>query len=97
MKAIVQDRYGGPDVLDFRDIDQPVPKDSEVLVQVRAAGLHRGDWHIMTGLPYMIRIAIPTLGLRKPRHWEPSLESAPAPRTPPGIAGMLSLAAVLAR
>ena len=32
MKAIVQDRYGGPEVLAFRDIDQPVPKDNEVLV-----------------------------------------------------------------
>jgi NADPH:quinone reductase-like Zn-dependent oxidoreductase len=67
MKAIVQDRYGGPDVLEFRDIDEPVPAGNEVLVQVRAAGLHRGDWHIMTGIPYMIRIAVPTLGLRKPK------------------------------
>ena len=67
MKAIVQDRYGGPDVLEFRDIDQPVPTDDEVLVQVRAAGLHRGDWHVMTGLPYMIRLVVPTLGLRQPK------------------------------
>jgi NADPH:quinone reductase-like Zn-dependent oxidoreductase len=67
MKAIVQDRYGDVDVLDFRDIDQPVPKDDEVLVQVHAAGLHRGDWHIMTGLPYLIRVVVPTLGLRKPK------------------------------
>jgi NADPH:quinone reductase-like Zn-dependent oxidoreductase len=67
MKAIVQGRYGGPDVLEFRDIDQPVPKDNELLVQVHAAGLHRGDWHIMTGLPYMIRLVVPTLGLRKPK------------------------------
>jgi NADPH:quinone reductase-like Zn-dependent oxidoreductase len=67
MKAIVQDRYGDVDVLDFRVIDQPVPKDDEVLVEVRAAGLHRGDWHIMTGLPYLIRVVVPTLGLRKPK------------------------------
>jgi NADPH:quinone reductase-like Zn-dependent oxidoreductase len=67
MKAIVQDRYGGPEVLDFRDIDQPVPTDNEVLVRVHAAGLHRGDWHVMTGLPYMIRFVVPSLGLRKPR------------------------------
>jgi NADPH:quinone reductase-like Zn-dependent oxidoreductase len=67
MKAIVQDRYGGPEVLEFRDIDQPVPTDDEVLVQVHAAGVHRGDWHIMTGLPYMIRIVVPTLGLRRPK------------------------------
>ncbi|HKO86180.1 MAG TPA: NAD(P)-dependent alcohol dehydrogenase [Actinomycetota bacterium] len=67
MKAIVQDRYGDVDVLDFRDIDQPVPKANQVLVRVRAAGLHRGDWHVMTGLPYLIRLVVPTLGLRRPK------------------------------
>ena len=67
MKAIVQDRYGGPEVLEFREIDQPAPTDNQVLVQVQAAGVHRGDWHVMTGLPYMIRLAVPTLGLRKPK------------------------------
>jgi NADPH:quinone reductase-like Zn-dependent oxidoreductase/heme-degrading monooxygenase HmoA len=67
MKAIVQDRYGGPDVLNFKEIDRPAPKANEVLIQVHAAGLHRGDWHVMTGLPYMIRLVVPTLGLRKPK------------------------------
>jgi NADPH:quinone reductase-like Zn-dependent oxidoreductase len=67
MKAIVQDAYGSADVLELRDIDQPVPKDNEVLVQVHAAGLHRGDWHVMTGLPYLIRLVVPDLGLRKPK------------------------------
>jgi NADPH:quinone reductase-like Zn-dependent oxidoreductase len=67
MKAIVQDRYGDVEVLDLRDIDQPVPTDDQVLVRVHAAGLHRGDWHVMTGLPYLIRIVVPTLGLRKPK------------------------------
>jgi NADPH:quinone reductase-like Zn-dependent oxidoreductase len=67
MKAIVQDRYGDVDVLDFRDIDQPVPKANQVLFRVHAAGLHRGDWHVMTGLPYLIRLVVPTLGLRRPK------------------------------
>jgi NADPH:quinone reductase-like Zn-dependent oxidoreductase len=67
MKAIVQDAYGSADVLELRDIDQPVPKDNEVLVQVHAAGVHRGDWHVMTGLPYLIRLVVPDLGLRKPK------------------------------
>jgi NADPH:quinone reductase-like Zn-dependent oxidoreductase len=66
MKAIVQATYGDLDVLDFRDIDQPVPTDKQVLVRVHAAGLHRGDWHVMTGLPYLIRVVVPTLGLRGP-------------------------------
>jgi NADPH:quinone reductase-like Zn-dependent oxidoreductase len=67
MKAIVQDRYGGPEVLELRDIDQPVPMDNEVVVRVHAAGLDQGVQHVMTGLPYLIRLLVPTLGLRKPK------------------------------
>jgi NADPH:quinone reductase-like Zn-dependent oxidoreductase len=67
MKAIVQDRYGGPEVLELRDILRPVPKDDQVLVRVQAAGLDRGVWHVMTGLPYLIRVVVPTLGLRRPK------------------------------
>jgi NADPH:quinone reductase-like Zn-dependent oxidoreductase len=67
MKAIVQDRYGDVDVLEFRDIGKPEIADDEVLVRVHAAGLHRGDWHVMTGLPYLIRLVVPTLGLRGPK------------------------------
>jgi NADPH:quinone reductase-like Zn-dependent oxidoreductase len=67
MKAVVQDTYGTTEVLELRDIDRPVPADDEVLVRVHAAGLHRGDWHVMTGLPYLIRIVVPTLGLRGPK------------------------------
>jgi NADPH:quinone reductase-like Zn-dependent oxidoreductase len=67
MKAITQDRYGGPEVLELSDIDQPIPDGDQVLVRVQAAGLHRGDWHVMTGLPYLIRVVVPTLGLRKPK------------------------------
>ena len=67
MKAIVQDTYGSTDVLKFADIDRPVPTDNQVLVRVHAAGLHRGDWHVMTGLPYLIRLVVPSLGLRRPK------------------------------
>jgi NADPH:quinone reductase-like Zn-dependent oxidoreductase len=67
MRAIAQDRYGGPDVLELREVARPAPKDGEVLIRVRAAGLHRGDWHVMTGLPYLIRLVVPTLGLRRPK------------------------------
>jgi NADPH:quinone reductase-like Zn-dependent oxidoreductase len=67
MKAIVQDAYGSEDVLEYRDIDKPAPKAGEVLVRVWAAGLHRGDWHVMTGLPYLIRVVVPTLGLGGPK------------------------------
>jgi NADPH:quinone reductase-like Zn-dependent oxidoreductase len=65
MKAIVQDSYGGPEVLQLRDIDTPAIGDGEVLVRVRAAGLDPGVWHLMTGLPYLVRIL--GFGLRAPR------------------------------
>jgi NADPH:quinone reductase-like Zn-dependent oxidoreductase len=67
MKAIVQDTYGSTEALELRDIAKPAPKDDEVLVRVHAAGLDRGVWHVMTGLPYLIRIVVPTLGLRRPK------------------------------
>lgn len=65
MKAIVQDSYGSADVLQLRDIDQPEIAAGEVLVHVHAAGVDRGVWHLMTGLPYPIRLA--GYGLRAPK------------------------------
>jgi NADPH:quinone reductase-like Zn-dependent oxidoreductase len=57
MKAIVQDRYGSPaDVLRLGDIDEPVIKDDEVLVRVHAASVHPDVWHVVRGLPYVLRI-----------------------------------------
>ena len=66
MKAIVRDTYGSPDVLELRDIDKPEIGDEEVLLRVHAAGLDRGVWHVMTGLPYPIRLA--GYGLRAPKN-----------------------------
>jgi NADPH:quinone reductase-like Zn-dependent oxidoreductase len=68
MKAIVQDEYGSPEVLELRDIDKPEIEDDEVLVRVHAAGVDRGVWHLMTGLPYFLRLIIPDLGLRAPKN-----------------------------
>ena len=64
MKAIVQDRYGSPDVLELRDIGTPVAGDDEVLVRVRAAAVNPPDWAGVTGVPYIVRAVF---GLRKPR------------------------------
>jgi NADPH:quinone reductase-like Zn-dependent oxidoreductase len=66
MKAVVQDRYGSADVLQLRDIDKPVVADDEVLVRVQAAGVDQGVWHLMAGLPYLVRIA--GVGLRAPKN-----------------------------
>jgi NADPH:quinone reductase-like Zn-dependent oxidoreductase len=68
MKAIAQDQYGTADVLELRDIAKPEIRDNEVLVHVRAAGVDRGVWHLMTGLPYFLRLIIPDLGLRGPKN-----------------------------
>src|SRR3954471_3860754 len=66
MKAIVRYKYGSPNVLELRDIEKPELADEEVLVRVSAAGVDRGAWHIMAGLPYPIRIA--GYGLRAPKN-----------------------------
>jgi NADPH:quinone reductase-like Zn-dependent oxidoreductase len=66
MTAIVQDAYGSPDVLRLREIDTPVIGDDEVLIRVHAAGVDQGVWHLMAGLPYLLRIA--GFGLRAPKN-----------------------------
>ena len=67
MKAIVQDKYGPPDdVLQLRKIDKPVIGDDEVLVRVRAASVHPDVWHVVSGLPYVLRMM--GAGLRKPKN-----------------------------
>jgi len=66
MKAMVRDTYGPTDVLQLRDIDIPEITDDEVLVHVHAAGVDRGVWHVMTGLPYPIRLA--GYGFRAPKN-----------------------------
>jgi NADPH-dependent curcumin reductase CurA len=66
MQAIVQDTYGSPDVLELKDIDKPVVGDDQVLVRVHAAGVDPGVWHLMTGMPYLVRLM--GYGLRTPKH-----------------------------
>jgi NADPH:quinone reductase-like Zn-dependent oxidoreductase len=64
MKAIVQDEYGSADVLRFEDVERPVAGRGEVLIRVIAASAFIGDWHVMTGTPYAIRLVS---GLRTPK------------------------------
>ena len=74
MKAIVQDTYGSPDVLQLREIDKPVVGEDEVLVRVQAAGVDQGVWHSVAGLPYLFRIA--GIGVRAPKNPVPGLDVA---------------------
>ena len=74
MKAIVQDRYGSPDVLELREIDRPTVEDDEVLVRVRAASVHPDVWHALRGIPYVLRIM--GSGLRGPKNPVPGTDLA---------------------
>lgn len=65
MRAIVQDRYGSSSVLELRNIAKAEIGVDDVLVRVRAAGVHIGDLHVMTGQPYLMRIV--GFGLRAPK------------------------------
>lgn len=73
MKAITYDKYGSPDVLQLQEIDKPVVNDDEVLVRVRAAAVHPGDWLVLTGQPHFIRLIF---GLRRPRKSIPGFDLA---------------------
>jgi len=73
MKAIVQRRFGSPDVLRLEEVDKPVPRDDEVLVRVCAAAVNIGDWHLLRGVPYVMRLGV---GLRKPRREIPGRDIA---------------------
>jgi len=64
MKAIVQDEYGSADVLRLEDVETPVAGRGEILIRVIAASAFIGDWHVMTGTPYAIRLVS---GLGKPK------------------------------
>ena len=64
MKAIVYHNYGSPEVLEYQEIEKPAPQDDEVLIQVRAAAVNPYDWHLLRGLPYLLRMRT---GLAKPK------------------------------
>jgi NADPH:quinone reductase-like Zn-dependent oxidoreductase len=65
MKAIVQEEYGLADVLELRDVEIPQPGADELLIRVHAAGVDPGVWHLMTGLPYLVRGM--GFGFRRPK------------------------------
>ena len=66
MKAVVFSGYGGPEVVQIRDVAKPVPTDDEVLIRVRAAAANPHDWRVMRGSPFVFR---PVVGsFRAPKH-----------------------------
>ncbi len=73
MRAVVQRVYGPPSVLGLSEVEIPVPGRGEVLVHVSAAAIHPGDYFVMTGEPYLVRLVF---GLRRPRHGIPGRDLA---------------------
>lgn len=65
MKAIVNERYGSPDILELREVKRPEPKPNELLVKVLAASVNRVDYYMLKGEPFPVRLAG---GLFKPKH-----------------------------
>jgi NADPH:quinone reductase-like Zn-dependent oxidoreductase len=74
MKAIVQDVYGSADVVSLREVERPEVRDDEVRIRVVAAGVDRGAWHLMTGVPYLMRLF--GVGLRAPKERVPGTNAA---------------------
>ncbi|MDI9639416.1 NAD(P)-dependent alcohol dehydrogenase [Kamptonema cortianum] len=66
MKAITATRYGSPDVLSFEEVERPEPSPGEVLVKIHATGVNAGDWHLLRGEPFLIRLM--GFGLLKPKN-----------------------------
>ena len=67
MKAILVPKYGSPDVLQFTDVEKPVPNDDQVLVKIVAAAANPLDWHGMRGEPFLVRIGGEFRGPKDPR------------------------------
>ncbi|HSJ43967.1 MAG TPA: NAD(P)-dependent alcohol dehydrogenase [Euzebyales bacterium] len=74
MKAVVQQQYGSPDALEVREIAMPTIADDEVLVRVRAASVHPDVWHVVQGVPYVLRLM--GAGLRHPTNPVPGTDVA---------------------
>lgn len=66
MKAIVLNAYGGPEVIELKEVDKPIPKENEVLVDVHASSLNAGDYFSMRGSPWLARFDV---GLPKPKDY----------------------------
>ena len=75
MKAIVQDRFGPPDILRLADVDRPEPADGQVLVRVRAAAVNPYDWHMLRGDPYAARL-LGGIGLTRPKQRVAGIDAA---------------------
>ena len=73
MKAIIVEQYGTPDVMEFKNVEKPTPKDNEVLVKIHAAALNMFDWHLLTADIFLVRL---NAGFFKPKYKIPGADVA---------------------
>lgn len=66
MKATIYTKYGPPEVLQFKDVEKPTPKDNEILIKVYAASVNAADWHLLRAKPFLVRLM--GMGLLKPKN-----------------------------
>ncbi len=66
MRAIVLNAYGGPDVVELKDVEKPAVSENDILVRVHAAGLNAGDYFSMRGSPWLARLSV---GFPKPKDY----------------------------
>ena len=74
MQAIFHNKYGGPEVLQLKEVEKPVPKDNELLIEVHAASINKADWIMIRGKPFIVRIM--ASGLLKPKNKIPGSDVA---------------------
>ena len=72
MNAVVQRSYGSAETLRNEEIAMPEAGPGEVLIEVHAAGIDRGVWHLMTGMPYVVRLA--GFGVTRPKQPVPGFD-----------------------
>ena len=66
MKAIYYEQYGSPDVLQYKEIAKPAPKENELLIEIKASSINSRDWRLLRANPFFIRLM--GLGLLRPKH-----------------------------
>jgi len=64
MKAVIFEKYGLPDVLEYKEVKKPLPREDEVLIKVHAVSVNDWDWELMQGVPFLNRMMA---GLFKPK------------------------------
>jgi NADPH:quinone reductase-like Zn-dependent oxidoreductase len=72
MRAVIQERYGTPDLIELGELPDPVPADDQVLIKVRAVSLNGSDRENLVGSPFYARLG----GLRRPRNPVPGSDVA---------------------